>query len=483
MLGGCRRAAGGGSREVVLGQLTSAVELDPHLHDEESTHSALSHFYERLVAFGPELELRPELAESWKNPSDTEWRFTLREGVLFHDGTPLEAEDVVASLLRARSLPGSKVVHYVQDVVRVTAVSRQVVEVVTSAPSPLLLNRLAFVAIVPRAAVRGPIRHPVGTGPYRFVSGTPGGVLEGAAFDGYRGGPPAYGRVRIVPLPDARARARAVEDGTADVVSRFPFEFAASARTRPGVRLVSRLGLGVSFLGFSLRPGRPWADPRVREAFALAIDRSRIVDPVEAGFTIPAEQFVPSAVFGHAPPARPWRHDTALARVLLAKAGHPAGLDATIVLAEPQAGLGARLAELLAEAGMRVRLETLPWEEYYARWSRHELDLFVFAYTAGTGDASDLLDSVFHSPTASRGTQNAPGYANPAFDALVDEAGRLLDPLRRRDLMVAALGRLREDLPAIPLVVRSHLYAVSERVEWAPRADRRVRAQDMKPRR
>jgi ABC-type transport system substrate-binding protein len=63
----------------VIGQVTSVVSLDPHLHDEESTHSSLSHFYERLVAFGPELDLRPELAVAWANPSDTVWRFTLRD--------------------------------------------------------------------------------------------------------------------------------------------------------------------------------------------------------------------------------------------------------------------------------------------------------------------------------------------------------------------------------------------------------------------
>lgn len=482
LAGGCRRASGPLARGVVIGQVTSAIGLDPHLSDEESTHSALSHFYERLVSFGADFDVRPELAVKWTNPSDTVWRFTLREGVLFHDGMPLAAEDVVVSLERAAKMPGSQVAYYLQNVSRVSAVSALEVEVVTSSPSPLLLNKLAYVAIVPRSTPAGPISRPVGTGPYRFVSGAGGGPLEGEGFERYWGARPAFPRFRIVPLPDARSRAHAVLDGHADVVSRFPFEFSSWARGRKGMTLLSRVGLGVGFLGFSLREGSPYHDRRVREAFALAIDRTRVVEPTEREFTLGAEQFVPGSVFGYAPPSRPWTHDLARARALLAEARFPGGRETLLVIPDTQASLGHRLVELLGEAGVRVRLETLPWDDYFGRFSRRELDLFVFAYASGTGDASDLLDAVFHSPVGSSGALNVAGYSSASFDRLVDEAGRILDPYERRRLMNEALAILREDLPAIPLVVRSNLYAVSDGIAWTARQDRRVRAQDMRPR-
>lgn len=479
LAGGCRRAA---PRTVVIGQVTSAIGLDPHLHDEESTHSALSHFYERLVAFGPDLDIRPELAVKWMNPSDTIWRFTLREGVLFHDGTPLTAQDVVASLQRATRLPGSQVGYYLQNVTRVAAIPPNDVEVVTSSPSPLLLNKLAFVAIVPRTAPDSPISYPLGTGPYRFVSGTPRQALEGEAFDRYWGPQPPFPRFRIVPLADAGSRAQAVVEGRADVVSRFPFGFTSWAGRQKGMHLTSRVGLGVAFLGFSLREGSPYRDRRVREAFALAIDRTRMIEPSERAYTVNAEQFVPGSVFGSSPPSRPWVHDPARARALLAQAGHPKGMEATLVISDTQASLGTALVALLGEAGIRVRIETLPWDDYFARWTRRDLDLFGFAYAAGTGDASDLLEAVFHSPSASSGAHNTSGYSNAAFDRLVDEAGRLLDPYERRRLMSEALSILREDLPSIPLVVRSNLYAVRDDIAWSARQDRRLRAQDMRPR-
>lgn len=482
LAGGCRRAPDPPSRTVVIGQVTSASGLDPHLHDEESTYSALSHFYERLVAFGPDLDIRPELAVKWTNPSDTVWRFTLREGVLFHDGTPLTAEDVVLSLRRAGRLPSSQVVHYLQNVTSVTALSALEVEVITSSPSPLLLNKLAFVAIVPRSAPDHAISSPVGTGPYRFVSGAPREALEGEVFEKYWGPRPAFDHFQVVPLPDARSRAHAIVEGRAHVVSRFPFEFTPWARDRKGMTLSSRVGLGVAFLGFSLREGSPFRDRRVREAFALAIDRTRMIDAAESEYTVNAEQFVPVSVFGYAPPSRPWVHDLARARTLIAGATNSKGMDATLVMPDTQASLGARLGELLGEAGIRVRVETLPWDDYYSRWSRRDLDLFGFAYTAGTGDASDLLDAIFHSPSASSGALNTAGYSNAAFDGLVDRAGRTLDPYQRQKLMSEALALLREDLPAIPLVVRSNLYAVSDGITWTARQDRRVRAQDMRAR-
>lgn len=466
----------------MIGQVTSAVSLDPHLHDEESTHSALSHFFERLVAFGPELELRPELAAAWTNPSDTVWRFTLRDGVRFHDDTPCAAPDVVASLQRALRLPGSQVAHYLQNVVEVRATGPLTVEVVTSAPSPLLLNKLAFVAIVPRSTPMLPITRPVGTGPYRFVSGAAREVLEGRAFDGYWGPRPAFAAFRVVPLPDAPGRARAVVERRADVVVRFPFDHTSWARGQKGMHLASRPGLGVGLLCFSVRTGSRFADRKVREAFALAVDRARLLDESERPYTALAEQFVPRSVFGYAPTSRPWSHDPARARALLAEAGFPSGLDVTLVMPETQASLGEKLSTLLGEAGIRVRLETPPWNTFYARWSSGELELFGFAYTCGTGDASDLLDSFFRTRGPSAGTLNGGGYSNERFDRLVEEAGRVRDPDARRRLMEEALALLRDDLPAIPLLSRGYLYSVSDTVSWTPRMDRRTRAQDMRPR-
>src|SRR5262249_43184878 len=112
----CRPAPVARVEQLVIGQLSSATVLDPHLQDDERTYSSLDHFYNKLVTYGSELQILPELATRWENLSDTVWRFHLRPGVVFHNGHPFGAEDVLATIRRAQSLPGSQVSYYVQAI-------------------------------------------------------------------------------------------------------------------------------------------------------------------------------------------------------------------------------------------------------------------------------------------------------------------------------------------------------------------------------
>lgn len=138
------------------------VSLDPHAYDDEVTSSVLFNIYQGLVGFDPRMRIVLLLAERWENPNDLTWRFFLRPGIEFHDGRELQAEDVVFSLERAR---GGRLGHYLSAIGQVRALDSRTVEVVTKEPSPILLNKLSFVAIVPRGSP-DTIRHPVGTGPY-----------------------------------------------------------------------------------------------------------------------------------------------------------------------------------------------------------------------------------------------------------------------------------------------------------------------------
>jgi len=346
----CLQRAASDPNALIVSLSNGPNNLDPRFGTDDASARVHQLIFDNFMELDEHLRVVPRLAASLEHPDPLTWVATLRRGVRFHDGTPCAAPDVVASLQRALRLPGSQVASYLQNVVEVRFTGPLSVEVVTSAPSPLLLNKLAFVAIVPRSTPMLPISRPVGTGPYRFVSGAAREGLEGRAFDGYWGPRPAFAAFRVVPLPDAPARAHAVVDKRADVVVRFPFESTPWARKQRGMRLAARPGLGVGFLCFSFRKGSRFADRRVREAFALAIDRSRLVDEVERPFTALAEQFVPRSVFGYAPPARSWRHDPAGARALLAEAGFPSGLEVTLVTPDTQASLGEKLARLLSES-------------------------------------------------------------------------------------------------------------------------------------
>lgn len=465
----------------MLAQVTSGVSLDPHLHDDEATHSTLSHFYSSLVNFGPELDVVPELALSWDNPSDTLWRLHLRSGVVFHDGRPLEAADVTASLRRALDMKESQVRYYLEAVRDVRSVDATTVEISTRHPSAALLNKLVFIAIVPRDTPMTPITSPVGTGPYRFVSGRPGESVKGQRFERFWGPRPAFAHMTMLALPDARTRAEAVSRGMADLVSRFPESFWGWGKAQGGIRLLSRDGIGVTMLGFSHRPGSPFADRRVRQAFAAAVDRKALVARAGQGLAIPVEEIVAPGVFGfsgHASAGGP-RLDEA--RRLLAEAGHPNGLDVPLLLQDTLEPIGEELTRQLAAAGIRIHGTTLQRNAFYERWHRGEEPLVLISWAATTGDASGALDALVHSRTDGYGSFNLIGYADASMDRLIEEANQTLNAYQRKDLLAAALDKVREDVVLLPLMVRQNLYAVRDGIDWTPRRDRRIRAMDARP--
>ena len=477
----CRGPEPAASSRLVLGQPVSALTLDPHLHDEESTYSTLEHFYDRLVAFGTDMELLPELALTWQNPTDTLWRIRLRRDVVFHDGRPFGAEDVAATIRRARALPGSRVAYYLESVSDVRVVDEETVEIVTAGPSPVLLNKLAFIGIVPRDTPLVPVTRPVGTGPYRFVSGAPGATIEGERFGKYWGPRPSWQTVRFVSFPDARGRGEAVPSGAADAVSRFPHEMAGWASRQGSMKLVSAPGLGVTMLGFSLRPPSPFADIRVRRAFAAAIDRSSLLPEEERRYSIPMDQFVPAGVFGHMPGISPERPDPVAAKRLLADAGFPPAAGVRLAFADTHADVGRALVRQLGDAGIHVVPEPLTQSGLYERFSADPPVLFLMSWAAGTGDGSDVLEALFHTPSGGFGAANRFGYSRPDLDALVVRAARSLDPATRRDALWAAFRLLGTDLPALPLLLRSNLYAVRADLDWQQQRNRRMRALDLRP--
>jgi peptide/nickel transport system substrate-binding protein len=466
---------------LVLGQVTSAVTLDPHGHDHGPTSVTLGHFYESLVTFGAEMDLRPALAERWENPTDTTWRLHLRRGVVFHDGRPFGAEDVATSLRRALA-PASHIRHFVRAIAEIHVVNEATVELTTRTPAPVLLNNLVFVPIVPRDTGVETITRPVGTGPYRFVGGAPRATIEGARFERYWGVRPAFERVAVVPLPDPRERAGAVEQGRADVVSQYPTEHWNGGRGSSRERLVSRRGLMTVMLGFSLRPGTPMADIRVRRAIAAAVDRDALVRDSMLGLGAPLDQMVPPSVAGHSSGLEPLRRRVADARRLLAEAGYPQGFEAPLSVADVHEDLARGVVSQLGEVGVRLKLIVVPQNEFYDRWAGEETELTVFGWQASTGDASGSFDPLLHSPGQGYGRFNHFAYSNPALDDLIELSDRIQAPKERGEILARAARLTRDDVPVLPLVVRDDLYAVGTGLDWSPRLDRRVRAFDVKPR-
>ena len=469
-----------GERTLTVGFGDHPVTLDPHLHNNNLTWSVLSSFFDPLVEFSPEMKLQGALAARWEQTGPTTWLFLLRGAVPFHGGGTLEAADVVASFERVRSNQRSPLRYLLARVTRVTAVDDRTVVIETASPVPDLLNRLAFVAIVPRRlATEREITVPDGTGPYQFAGRGPGGAVEAMAFAGWRGAPP----IRLVEFvfdESADAAGRRFLAGKLDVLNQIPEELLADVRKTPGLRVEQQSSLGVQMLAIypANAPGvagRALADPRVRRAMLLALDRPGWIDRLGHGRGTVASQYVHPVVFGHDANLAPLPFDPAEARRLLAAAGYGDGFAVVLGHTRSQAAFAEAIAGDLARVGIRVTLLPGRAAELAELAGKGQIALQLFQWACGTGDAGDFLNRFVPAPgeTADRTSLGYWGLSNPGLEALVAAAGDELDGERRRLLLQQAQREMLRTLPMLPLTLRSPYRGVSSRVDVVDRYDER----------
>ena len=449
------------------------LALDPHRHNEALTFSLLRNVYEPLTSFDDRMQVGPSLALSWENPSDTTWVFHLRPGVRFHDGSPFGAADVVWSLERVRRADASGFGSYLVAVAGLRAIDELTVEITTLRPYPILLNKLAFIAIVPRGSPV-PIERPVGTGPYRFASFSPGKGLALEAFDHYWGPHPQEPRVVFLPVGDRGERVDLLERGAIDVAQEPGPENAARLAGAPGLKLVEGEGLLVIYLLLRAEHGGPLADPRVREAIDLAIDRDDLVRRLGAGFGASAGQLVSRNAFGYSAGLAPEARDLARARTLLGEAGLGGGFDLEIQLRDDRQPIAEALAAQLGEAGIRVAVTAEPWSRLFpALREGGPRQAYLGGVLTASADASDVFDGMVHSRDAERGygDNNYAGYRNPQLDALIEESSSTLDMLSRRRLLEQCSVLLAQDRVYLPLFAPYILYGARQEIAWQPRLD------------
>ncbi len=446
-----------------LGYDSPPVTLDPVRHDDRVTRSILFSVLEPLVRIGPSLAVEPALADGWDTPDERTWRLHLRPGVLFHDGRPLRVADAVASIRRAMTDPGSAVAGYLALVESVRADGERPGWIVirTSAPAPLLLTRLALITVSPGG--RPPEDGPVGTGPYRWVSGSTRGPIVLERWERYWGRPPDAGRVVIRVLDTEEEVLEAVARGAVDVVDQVTPPVASRVGARRGWRVRPLGYLATGMLGCNLL-APPLDDPMVREAIDLAIDRGRLVVAMGSADKVAAGTLVPPGVLGSLPDHGPRPADPERARELLRRAGHPEGITVTLLHGEVEQQLERELVRQLARAGIAVRAVARPWDEAYPAILAGRAQLFLWSWSFPFGDVSDFLDSAVHSrdPARRLGLSNGTGYADPEVDRWIEAAASELNGKRRLELLHLVLDRVMRDRPYIPLYHRSRLVLLHE---------------------
>lgn len=436
---------------IVVGVLADPVSLVPHRATDLVGEAVVVNACDTLVRFRPGVaHADAGLALTWATSDNHRWTFTLRRAVRFHDGTPFDADAVVANiedLRRERAFPG-----------RAERLGSHVVAIDLEQPSAALLATLSqpfFAMQSPRALATG-AGLPVCTGAFRVESALPGAVTLVANPDSWAGAP-ASGRVVFKRFASESALVSALQAGQVDVSAAIGQDSIATLAADERVRLDSQTGLNIAFLSIN-NEREPWSLPRVRQAAARAVDRDALVRDLLRGQAAPARNPLPPRLWGYSERTRELFLDRPTARRLLAEAGFPAGFDTTLLTVNsprpPYMPDPLRLAERvafdLAAVGIRCRIVTAPsWPDYVARGSRGDYDVMLLGWQADTADPNDFLSALLGSPAI--GTTNRSQYSSPAMDALLKRGQMAADAEGRAAAYREAQALFQRDMPFVPL--------------------------------
>eukprot|EP01037_Dinobryon_pediforme_P002070 gene2070-2107_t len=426
-----------------IGLASQPTSLDPYFHNNGANNAQARHVFDSLTTQDANQQVGPGLAESWRLVDDVTWEFKLRPGVRFHDGTPATASDVAFTLERAPNVPNSPSTFgtYTKQIESWTIVDDRTIRLRTVGPSPLVAVDLSAVAIVSRKHGQGATtadyqsgKAMIGTGPYRLVEHVPGDRIVYARNPDYWGGAEPWDKVtfRIISAGPSRIAALLARD--VDIIDDVPTTDIAQLRARPDIKLWSGVTNRLTFLSVDVfndvpmpanisdnagapMKQNPMRDLRVRQALSLAIDRNVIVDRVNEGEAIRADQLVPKGFFGFNPAIKPEISDPAAARRLLAEAGYPDGFRIVLHTSNDRIVNATRTVQVVAQMwtriGIKTSVETMPHTVYSNRTARNELSHMLHSWGAGTGEAAGTFVGIVHTRGGAYGGSNRGRYSNP----------------------------------------------------------------------
>jgi peptide/nickel transport system substrate-binding protein len=429
------------------GQVTWAVHvsLAPTWFDPAETPGIATPFmvlyalHDGLVKPLPGNAMAPSLAESWSASKDgLHYEFALRPGVKFHNGDPVTADDVKFSFERYR---GAAARLMKDKVAAVDVVDPQHVRFRLKEPWPDFMTYYGSLAtgagwIVPRKYLEkvgdeGFKKAPVGAGPYRFVSFTPGVELVLEANEQYWRKSPSVKRLVFKVTVDEATRLAMLKRGEADVVYLLQGELAEEVRRTPGLTLKPTPIVSTHWLVFADQwdPKSPWADRRVRLAANHAINRQAINEAITLGYSRITWSIIPPSFDGYWQPP-PYPFDPAKAKLLLAEAGYPKGFDAGDLWCDAAATTGSEaIAGYLQAVGIRAKVRPLERAAFFKGYQEKKLKNLIYSLSGAFGNAATRLETF----VAASGPYAYGSY--PDIDGLLREQAGELDRKRREDML------------------------------------------------
>ena len=460
-----------------------ALSLDPHSLNESLQLTVVGNVYEPLVTRDRNYKLVPGLATDWQQTSPTVWRFNLRKGVQFHDGTPFTADDVIFNYERAKG-DGSDMKSYVGQIKEIKKINDHAVDFVLNAPFPILPELfVGWLQMSKKWCETNQATKPVdrrkgienaasfranGTGPFRVRERQPNVRTTFARNGNYWGKIDGnVDEVIFTPIGNDSTRVAALLSGEVDVMDPVPVQDVARVNANPNLKVLQGPELRIIFLGMdqkrdellysNVKGKNPFKDVRVRKAFYQAIDIEGIKKTVMRGAAVPASTLVPPQVKGYAPDlAARFPYDVEAAKKLMADAGYGAGFEVKMNCPNDRyvndSEICQAVAANLSKIGVKINLEAETKGTYFPKILSRNTSFYMLGWTSSTVDAHNVMNPIMASPgEGGRGQFNLGSYSNAKVDELTVKVGSETDDVKRNGMIREALKIHQDEVAHLPL--------------------------------
>lgn len=472
-----------GGDGVIIAQGVDVRSFDPHEDTSTAAMAIFRNVFDSLVDRDQDLNIIPSLAESWETIDDLTWEFKIREGVVFHDGSPLTANDLVFSFERVLDPEvGSRSQPRISVISGVEAPDDFTFRITTTEPFAPLPTILMYVYALPAAAYQEMgaeafALNPIGSGPYRFVEWVRDDHVLLERFDDYWNGAPTLATAEFRPIAEASTRVAALQAGELDIATLIPTIDVPVIESNPDLTIRNVTSLRTIFVGMNTW-NEPLSDVRVRQALNYAVDVPSIITNLLGGFGSQVASVSGPGEFGFNPDIEPYEYNPDRARELLAEAGYADGfsttLDTPIGRYLQDVEISQAIAGQLAEVGVQVEVRQAEFNEYFDRWVAGSIEgLYFLGYGASTMDADGVMASHFDSE------RRAPYFNSPESDELIHRAVQSFDPEERLAIYHELMQYLHDQAPWIFLFNQEDIYGVVASLVWTPMADESLRVATM----
>jgi peptide/nickel transport system substrate-binding protein len=498
LLAGCRPATQPTEtpkeEKVLIVALDGAIlTLDPAMHRDRRTETVVRNMFDGLVTRTTDMEVVPELAESWDIVSPTEYVFNLRRGVTFHNGDPFNADDVVFTFERiltegAISGQSSPRKGLLGPLAKVEKIDDYKVKFTLNNPWPVFLKMLPHQQIVPKKYIEQNgdayfAENPIGTGPFKFQGGNINEQVIMERFDNYYGGShliPPVGPARVDRaifriVPESATRVALLRAGDVHIIQNVPAHMVPQLKGDSGVSVKTTTGTTL-FYGSLNTKMKPFNDIRVRQAIALAVDYEGIVKGIYGDYAVYKAGPIIKGAFGKNTTLQPYGFNQEKARELLKEAGFEKGLALVIDCEDGMKDEAEAIAAQLRQVGIEATVRTWEWGVLRPLLVEGSRGMLLSDFGNASMDPFDLLNPVF----MTGGRANYTHYSNPVLDQLLQDAAVEMDAAKREAMYKQAEQVIHEEYLWVFNYNRLVIEASSAKVEnWKPSPDGRINLHDV----